>query len=368
MPLLIKQRIALIVTLVLVVMVLVSSGLVLLPFIIALLLALLLHPVHRRMRAVGLSASIAAATNTFVATLATVGLVFGVVPFFIDDAIALVETLFRDAYKIFDWLDEIWGSWLPGMQPLSEMLEERMAELAPTMETVTPALMGVLNTGGFIVFLLILAILVPMALFFFLKEGRAFREAAVSLVPVRYQAEARDFMLTVGEGLGNYLRGQGIVCFWQAVFHAVLLAIIGLQFGVLIGILTGIAAIVPILGNWTMFAVAMLVAFMQFETWLPILAVIAVFALANVLDTFFLVPYFIGSRIRMHPLLMILALLLGSQLFGLVGALLALPATTVIVTASHWIWSRYEQTDVYAVKPTEEEALAEEEEARNRAA
>ncbi len=337
------------------VLVLATAGLVLLPFVIALLLALLLHPVHRRMRAVGCSASFAAAINTAAATILTLGLAFGVVPIFADDAVALVQTLFRDAYRIFDWLDDLWGSWLPGMRPLSETLEERLEDFAPSLEAVTPALASVLNTGGFVVFLLLLAFLVPMALFFFLKEGRAFREAAVGLVPCRYQAEARDFVLTVGDGLGGYLRGQGVVCAWQAVFHAVLLALIGLQFGVLIGILTGLAAVIPVIGNLTMFTVAMLVALAQFENWLPILAVVAVFAAANVLDTLFLVPFFIGSRIRMHPLLMIVAVLLGGQLFGLIGALLALPGTTVVVTASRWIWERYEKTRIYAHRPPDDE-------------
>ncbi len=353
-----QQRLALIATLAFGVVVLLSAGLVLLPFLIALLLALLLHPLHRRLRAIGCSAAIAAALNTTAATLATVALVFGALPFFVDDAIALVQTVVRDSYRVVDWLDDIWGSWLPAMRPLSETLEERLAEFTPSLEALTPALLSVVNTGGLVVFLVLLAFLVPMALFFFLKEGRAFREAAVNLVPCRWQAEARDLLLTVGDGLGGYLRGQGLVCAWQAVFHAVLLAAIGLQFGVLIGILTGLAAIIPVIGNLTMFAVAMLVALTQFETWLPIVLVVLVFGAANVLDTLFLVPFFIGSRIAMHPLLMIVAVLLGGQLFGLVGALLALPGTTVVVTAGRWLWLRYERTAIYGDKPGDDTARA----------
>lgn len=193
--------------------------------------------------------------------------------------------------------------------------------------------------------------MVPLALFFFLKEGRAMREAAVRLLPCRYQADARDFLLTVGDGLGGYLRGQGIVCAWQALYHAVLLAIIGLPFGILIGILSGLAAVIPVLGNLTMFAVAMVVGFTHFDAWLPILAVVAVFGAANVLDTFFLVPVFIGGRIRIHPLSMIVRVAARRHLFGLLGARLALPGTTVLVAASHWLCARYERTAIQTGAP-----------------
>ncbi|TVS00668.1 MAG: AI-2E family transporter [Rhodospirillales bacterium] len=348
MPLSKQQRIALILTVVSVVAVLVSAGGVLLPFVFAVLLALLLHPLHRRLRVLGLGAGVSASISTAMATLCVLGLLFGAVPFFAEDALALGQAVLRDIVWLVEWLDGQWGEWFPGSSLFCRMSEQDGTECEPSLEAIAPTLSGIAGAGGAIAYGIFLSFLIPIALFFFLKEGRSFVDALVALCPRCYQGDARDFLLTVGAGLSNYLRGQGIVCAWQAVFHAVLLTVIGLQYGVVIGILTGIAAVIPILGNLTMFFIAMVVAITQFDNWLLVAAVVAVFAAANVLDSFFLVPFFIGRRIALHPLLMIVAVILGGKLFGLVGALLALPGIAVVVSGGRWFWSRYRNTPVYA--------------------
>lgn len=342
-----RQLLALALTLAAGAAVLLTAGTLLLPFIVALLLALLLYPLQRRLRALGLSSAVAAAIGSAGATAITLGLALGVVPMLAGDAGELSRTLVDNLRALSTNVSELWGRWLPGLAPLDQLIEAKAGELAPSVESVAPALLGLVNVGGAVMSVLLLVLIVPVALYFFLKEGRSFRESLVALVPRRYQAAARDLSLTVADGLGYYIRGQALVCAWQAAFHAVGLTLIGLQFGVLIGLLTGLSALVPIVGNAVMFGTALIVAVAQFDGIWPVLAVVAIYGAAQLLETLFLVPVLVGSQIKVHPLLMLTAVLLGGRLFGFVGALLALPGTTVIVTAARWFWMRYRNSDVY---------------------
>jgi predicted PurR-regulated permease PerM len=186
-----------------------------------------------------------------------------------------------------------------------------------------------------------------------LKEGRAFRDRVVEMLPRPYQEGARDLLDDIGDGLGGYLRGQGLVCATQAAFHATGLVLIGLEFGLLIGVMTGIAAVIPIIGNAVMLTVALVVAVVQFDNTLWVLAVLGLYGAAQVVETLFLVPLLVGQRIALHPLLMIVAVILGGRLFGLPGALLALPGTTVLVVVGRWFWDFYRESDVYRTKTVE---------------
>ncbi len=343
----VRQRLALVATVAFAVLAVITAGAVMLPFIVALLLALLLHPAHRRLRVVGLSPSAAAAVTTVAMTLATIGVVVVIVPVLAVDIRDLADTLLANARNLLDRASEIWGHWLPGLQPLDEALVDQVRELAPSVEAMAPALGSVMNVGGFLVSWIFFVCLVPVVLFFFLREGRVFRENAAALVPRRYQDPARNLALTVGDGLGNYLRGQALVCSVQAVFHATGLMLLGLQFGFIIGLLTGASAVIPIIGNAVMLSVALLVAVAQFESAGPLFVILAIYGTAQLIETLFLVPVLVGRQIAVHPLVMITAVLLGGRLFGFTGALLALPGTTVAVTAARWAWARYTESAVY---------------------
>ena len=344
-----RQRLALLATAAIASMFVLSAGVVTLPFIAALLLALLLDPMATRLVAWGTAPAAAAALTSGLATLITAVLVFGALPFLARDARELVRTVSANAGEVADRLGALWAQWLPAAKPLHEALRSRIESLASSSAGgVAPALEGLASLGGAVATTLLFVVLVPIVLFFFLKEGRRFRDRAVALLPRPYQGSCGELFAAIGDGLGGYLRGQGLVCTAQALFHAIGLSLIGLDFGILIGVLTGLGALVPIIGNTVMLAVALLVAAVQFDGLLPILAVLSLYGTAQVIETLVLVPLLVGKQIAVHPLLMILAVIMGGRLFGLVGALLALPGTTVLVVTARWLWQRYRNSPVYA--------------------
>lgn len=343
-----RQRLALLAIAALASLFALSAGVVALPFIAALLLALLLDPVTTRLIGWGTAPALAAALTAGLTTVVTAAVVFGALPFLARDARELVRTVATNAGDIADRLGALWARWLPAAEPLHEALRSRIESLASSSAgAVAPALEGLASLGGAVATTLLFVVLVPVALFFFLKDGRRLRDRAVALLPRPYQGSGAELLAAIGDGLGGYLRGQGLVCAAQALFHAIGLSLIGLDFGILIGVLTGLGALVPIVANAVMLAVALLVAAVQFDSLLPVLAVLALYGTAQVLETLVLVPALVGTQIAVHPLLMILAVIMGGRLFGLVGALLALPGTTVLVVTARWFWQRYRASAVY---------------------
>jgi predicted PurR-regulated permease PerM len=116
------------------------------------------------------------------------------------------------------------------------------------------------------------------------------------------------------------------------IFYAAGLWLVGLQLGILIGLLSGLAAIVPYLGFIVGIAAASLAVLFQFGDWLvPLLLVWLVYGAGQVLESVAFTPLFVGDRIGLHPVAVIFAVLAGGQLFGFVGVLLALPIAAVIV-------------------------------------
>jgi len=116
-----------------------------------------------------------------------------------------------------------------------------------------------------------------------------------------------------------------------AVYYGVALSIAGLPSAVAIGLLTGFLIFVPYLGFATGFTLALLVAALQFDGFGPVVAVLIVFGIGQVLESFLLTPFLVGERIGLHPLAVIFALMAFGQLFGFFGVLLALPASAALL-------------------------------------
>ncbi|HRE32955.1 MAG TPA: AI-2E family transporter, partial [Candidatus Berkiella sp.] len=115
------------------------------------------------------------------------------------------------------------------------------------------------------------------------------------------------------------------------VLYAVGLVLIGVNFSLLLGMGAGILSIVPYLGSIVGLGAALIVAYLQFDTLLPIVGVLVVFGIGHLLEGMVLTPILIGDKLGLHPVVVIFAVLAGGQLLGLVGVILALPITAMLV-------------------------------------
>jgi predicted PurR-regulated permease PerM len=138
-----------------------------------------------------------------------------------------------------------------------------------------------------------------------------------------------------------------MVCGFLALFYGIGLVLVGLDYGVIIGVLTGLFSFIPYVGMFVGVAVGMTVAIFQFGAVLPVLLVAAVFVVGQVIEGNFLTPRVVGSRIRLHEVWVIFAVLAGTALFGLTGTFLATPVAAVIAVVVRFAVERWQRSDYF---------------------
>jgi predicted PurR-regulated permease PerM len=191
-------------------------------------------------------------------------------------------------------------------------------------------------------------VLIPMVLFYLLLDWHGIVARIDRLVPRRFHAPVRRIAAEIDGVLAEFLRGQLSVMGLLAVYYTAALWLLGVDFALPIGLVTGGLAFVPYLGFATGLGLALLGALLQPAGSWALVAVAAVFACGQVLESFFLTPRIVGQRIGLHPLAVIFALLAFGQVFGFFGVLLALPASAVILVGLRHLKDAYLQSDFYA--------------------
>lgn len=194
-------------------------------------------------------------------------------------------------------------------------------------------------------------VLILVALFYLLMDWKRFVAWLLELVPPHLRASVDSFTREADQVLGQYLRGQLLVMLILAVYYSTALSLFGLELALPIGVFTGLAIFVPYLGFGTGLVLATMAGLLQFAAAggasRALLMVAMVYGAGQLLEGFFLTPKLVGERMGLHPLTVIFALLAFGYLFGFVGVLVALPASAVLLVAVRRLRARYFESKLY---------------------
>ena len=168
-------------------------------------------------------------------------------------------------------------------------------------------------------------IIVPVVFFYFLRDISEIRRSALNLVPPRLRRSAEARLDEADRVFSGYLRGQMTVALILAVVYSLGLSIVGIRFSVLIGTLAGLLNVVPFLGVALGLGASLVMALVDFAGWGPVLGVLAVFGAAQALEGLVITPRIVGDKVGLSPVQTIVALILGGELGGLPGMVLAIP-------------------------------------------
>lgn len=187
---------------------------------------------------------------------------------------------------------------------------------------------GVLNVTGSLGRVITALLITLFATFFFLLDGRKIVRWLLQMLP--QQARGRAYTATVRgwQALVQYVRVQIFVAFVDAAGIAIGAAILGVPLAVPIGILVFLGAFIPIVGAILTGIVAVLIAFLA-NGWLVALIMLAVVLFVQQTESNVLQPFLMGGKLAIHPLGIVLAVTAGSFLFGIAGALFAVPFVAV---------------------------------------
>lgn len=189
--------------------------------------------------------------------------------------------------------------------------------------------------------------LLPVVLFYFLRDWDHMMGQVGELIPREWIGRARSLGKDIDSVVAEFLRGQLSVMFSLCVFYSLGLWLVGLDMALSIGMIAGLLSFVPYLGFALAFIMAVLLALLQFASLPEVFPVLLVFGIGQLIESFVLTPILVGDRIGLHPVIVILALMAGGQLFGFAGVLLALPVSAAIAVGVRHTKQSYLRSEAY---------------------
>ena len=179
--------------------------------------------------------------------------------------------------------------------------------------------------------------LAPVLAIYLLIDMRRFKANSLELTPPAYRKEVAYVSGEVATAMGSFVRGQLLVALIVGIASSIGMWAIDLPFWLLIGIVAGFLNLIPFLGPVVGGALAALVALLHGDVWQAVWAV-AIMILVQQVDNHLITPMIQRARVNLSPLVIVLALIVGAALAGLLGVLVAIPATAAIRIVVGHIW------------------------------
>ena len=214
---------------------------------------------------------------------------------------------------------------------IDESIENAEAAFAEAVRSILgPAVSTLLRTAGFILGLIV----IPVWLFFVLKDREGLPRSVRRALPEGWHADADNVLSLLAITGGRWVRGQlllGAAIFFATVVGLTILTVVGFEefgrFTLVLALIAGVLEWFPIIGP----IVAAIPAILIGLTISPAAAIAAavLYTAIQQLENNLLVPKVLGDAVKLHPAVMILALVVGGALFGIGGAILAAPTVAV---------------------------------------
>ncbi len=179
-------------------------------------------------------------------------------------------------------------------------------------------------------------VLIPVIGFFFLKDGRHFRQHFLAALPkADVRVRVADFLQDVSETLAAYIRAQLLACLLIGVIVGTGLRLLGVSYPLVLGVAAGLLEFIPIVGPAIIGLISVLVA--SFHSWQTAGGVLAFLIVWRLVHDYFIYPRLIARGVELHPVLVILAVICGAELGGLTGVFLGVPVMALLsVCFRHW--------------------------------
>jgi predicted PurR-regulated permease PerM len=206
-------------------------------------------------------------------------------------------------------------------------------------QTVTRYLTGLRSVTTSLLSGLILFIIGPVMAFYLLVDLPRLERGAMALIPPGRRDEIRGLMDRIGQAVGGFFRGQLLVALFVGVASSIGLWLIGLPFWLLVGMVAGVFNLVPLIGPFIGGGLAVIIALLSGE---PLKAVWAALVLiVQQIDNHLISPNVMSRTVQLHPVVVMLALLVGASFAGLFGMLIIVPLVAVAKIVFLFMWSKY---------------------------
>jgi predicted PurR-regulated permease PerM len=217
-----------------------------------------------------------------------------------------------------------------------DLLKPLLAFLQKTVTSTVGVLLALL---GYLI--------IPVYLFYLLFDMPQLKTFVHSYVPERFRPAYAIKLAEVDAVLSGFIRGQLSVCGLLAILYSAGLYVIGIDLAIAIGTLAGVTFIIPYVGTIIGICLSVVMALLKFNDVLHPLLCLGWFGFVQLLEGTIITPKIVGDTVGLHPLVAIVALLIGGQLFGIMGMLLAVPVTAVLQVFLRSLAEYYRASEFY---------------------
>jgi predicted PurR-regulated permease PerM len=207
-------------------------------------------------------------------------------------------------------------------------------------QAVTRYLTGLRSVTNSVISGLIIIVLGPVMAFYLLVDLPRLRRGAMTLIPPGRREEIKGLMDRIGTAVGGFFRGQLLVALFVGVASSIGLWAIGLPYWLLVGMVAGIFNLVPLVGPFIGGGLAVIIALVSGEPLKAVWAALVLLAVQQI-DNHLISPNVMGRTVQLHPVVVMLALLVGASFAGLFGMLVVVPLVAMAKIIFMFIWSKY---------------------------
>jgi predicted PurR-regulated permease PerM len=250
------------------------------------------------------------------------------IPVLVDEVNQLSTSLPTLTQSVLD----LPGQWIipyfPGLGQ-SFQLTDLARQLSDQIGAVVGSIGGLLVGFGRTLSTVIFSALLVLVVGFILTSDAQFAPHFVArFFPPDYRPTASKLAREIGARLGHWVRAQLLVCLFYGACFGVGLGLMGVPYAFALGLAAGFMELIPYVGGLIVTALAILVA-LSVSPWLA-LGVVALYLVVSTIEANILYPKVVGDIVGLHPLVIIIALFIGAEVGGVMGALLAVPFTVVL--------------------------------------
>lgn len=308
-----------------------------LPILLAVVMVYLLNPIVNRLVQRGAPRAAAIFMAYFaVFIIVTSFLMYGI-PKVVEQLNTLIQYIPNYTRLVEEYLHQLQNGFartpLPaGMrQILQEHIQWGEMQLLSLVRSTISGLIGLLSN-------LFSIALAPVLAYYFMKDGGLIGDWLCRRVPVNWYRDFCRLSREIDRVISRFIRGHLIMMLTVGVLTWIALAVLRMEFAMMLGVFAGLTELIPYLGPFIGAAPAVALA-LVYSKWLALKVIIAIVIIQQV-EANILSPKVLGGSIGLHPVFTILVLLAGGQVYGIPGMLLALPVTAVLRILIGFIWEK----------------------------
>ncbi|MFD0678748.1 MULTISPECIES: AI-2E family transporter [unclassified Paenibacillus] len=308
---------------------------ILTPFIVAMIISYLLNPVVSLLNGRKVPRTVAVLLIYAVFIMSVTVVLMNIIPIFIRQLGEFNEHIPQLAIKAQGFVDN-----LNSLKFVPDSVRVGINQSLAKLESgISGTISNYIDGIGSTINMLFIAFIIPFLAFYILKDFQLIEKTVLAIVPKAKRKQVIKLLVDIDTALGNYIRGQMLVCMIIGLLSYAGYWMIGMPYALLLACLVAVFNIIPYLGPFFGAAPALILA--STISLKMVLMVAIVNTVCQILEGNVISPQVVGKSLKMHPLLIIFALLVGGEFAGVVGLILAVPFFAVMKVILQHVFMYY---------------------------